>query len=447
MTPVRGIPDLVQWHEGMLLAPQHFQQQSLRNEALLQYQLSSASPFFWGVRRLRIDPVALLSGLFRITTIEAILPDGLVIARDESDPHPLELSLVEHAVAASQTGVAVHLVVPARPAPVARAPGEIARYASYEDSTVTDMNTGDGGLAIPRLRPQPMLIVADAPPEKYVSLPLARVTYRDEAYQLEDFIPPSTAVALESDLGRITADILRRVREKAAFLTDRARATAAAEHEPLIVAQRRLAQSLSCGLPPVEALLRVGVAHPFQVYVALCGLVGHAAGASPGLLPPVLHGYQHANPRASFAEIEHFFDELLGAIREDYQRITFADTGAAFALTMEPAWLSGPAPTLLVGAVPPAGMAESDMVAWLEQAVISGGARLSTVRERRIRGCTRTRVPAPEALGLAPRRGEVIFSIDADEQYVRAGDALQVLHPMQGEQGRPREIVFYAANH
>lgn len=445
MTLTRDLPDLVQWHEGMLLAPQHFQQMSLRGEALLQYHMTAATPFPWGIRRLRIDQVALLTGLYRVTEIEAIMPDGLVIARDAGAPGTLELSLGDYLMAAAQSHVTLHLVVPSRQSALVRATGDGARYASYEDGAVADMNTGEAALPIPRLRPQPMIIVAETPPEKYVSVPLARIIYRDEAFQLDDFVPPCMDVSPESELGRLCSDIARRVREKAAFLADRARATAGAEHEPLLVAQRRMAQSLAAGLPPVEALLRLGVAHPLQVYLALCGLVGHAAGASAAILPPVLRGYQHGDLRASFAEIEAFFDDLLGGIREDFQRITFIESGPAFELTIQRGWISGPRAPLLVGAVPSAGVAESDLVAWFEQAVIAGATRMSIVRERRIRGCPRVRVSTPETLGLAPRRGEVIFSIEADEQYIQPGDALQLLHPVQGDKGRPREVVFYAA--
>ena len=58
----RDIPDSIQWHEGLLLTPQHFQQLSLRQEALLQYVASTIAPFNWGVRYLKIDPASLAAG-------------------------------------------------------------------------------------------------------------------------------------------------------------------------------------------------------------------------------------------------------------------------------------------------------------------------------------------------------------------------------------------------
>ena len=73
MTDARDLPDLIQWHEGMLLAPQHFQQAEVRNEGLLHYHMGAAAPFHWGVRRLQIDSRALASGILNLSEIEAIL--------------------------------------------------------------------------------------------------------------------------------------------------------------------------------------------------------------------------------------------------------------------------------------------------------------------------------------------------------------------------------------
>jgi predicted component of type VI protein secretion system len=41
------IPDLIQWHEGLLLSPQHFQQLSLRLESLIQAVPGRYFPHFW----------------------------------------------------------------------------------------------------------------------------------------------------------------------------------------------------------------------------------------------------------------------------------------------------------------------------------------------------------------------------------------------------------------
>ena len=76
MSDARDLPDLIQWHEGMLLAPQHFQQADLRSEGLLHYHTSVGAPFHWGIRRLQIDGRALASGIFHVSEIEVSCPMG-----------------------------------------------------------------------------------------------------------------------------------------------------------------------------------------------------------------------------------------------------------------------------------------------------------------------------------------------------------------------------------
>src|SRR5262249_36053483 len=94
LTDARAIPEAVQWHEGMLLSPQHFQLAARRGEALAAYLIEAAAPFCWGVRRLQIDAKRLLEGVFSVDELEAILPDGLLIVHSASDDEPsLELDL------------------------------------------------------------------------------------------------------------------------------------------------------------------------------------------------------------------------------------------------------------------------------------------------------------------------------------------------------------------
>ena len=74
------IPDAIQWIEGLLLTPQHFQQLSSRHEALVQYGTSMVAPFYWGIRRFNHQPISLTPGKFQVLQLEAVMPDGLVVS-------------------------------------------------------------------------------------------------------------------------------------------------------------------------------------------------------------------------------------------------------------------------------------------------------------------------------------------------------------------------------
>ena len=217
--------DPIQWYEGMLLSPQHFQQAWLRQDGLLHYHLGRLSPFHYGVRTLKVDQAMLVVGVLRILALEAVLPDGLVVAHPGDGADDLQVSLVPYADQLKDAPATVHLVVPVYK-PGAAAGGELARYRSVEGRPVVDENTGDNEQPMARLQPRVSLLVGEEVPQKFAALPIARVAYRDEAFQLTDYLPPAFAAAPDSPLADSCRTVAKRLREKAAFLAGRLRAPA-----------------------------------------------------------------------------------------------------------------------------------------------------------------------------------------------------------------------------
>nr|MDQ5835345.1 type VI secretion system baseplate subunit TssK [Acidobacteriota bacterium] len=298
----RDIPDSIQWHEGLLLTPQHFQQLSLRHEALLQYVASSIAPFNWGVRYVKIDPANLAAGTLRVLELEAVMPDGMVVSFGLRRGEELQIDLTQYAEQLKQRPLTVHLAVAAREADVLTR-GDIARYDSVEGEPVPDENTGEGTLRIPRLRPRLRLLVADAPPKKYVALPIARVYCRDETYTLTDFIPPALALERQSPLGVICSWTARRLREKAMYLADQLRLPATGARVGADRETESLIRSLVASLPLLEAVLGTGASHPFIVYLALCSVAGQVSVMGRSLVPPAFAPYDHNDLRATFEPV------------------------------------------------------------------------------------------------------------------------------------------------
>ena len=80
-TPLRVV-----WSEGLLMSPQHMQQQDLYHEVFTSSRLDALEPLNWGVVRVEVDRRALESGQVRIEALTCVLPDGLVIDCDSGDP-------------------------------------------------------------------------------------------------------------------------------------------------------------------------------------------------------------------------------------------------------------------------------------------------------------------------------------------------------------------------
>src|ERR1700761_6482753 len=80
----------VVWSEGMLMAPQHLQQQDAYHEALLDARVAALTPYAWGVCELSIDLSALEAGQLIVRSFLGVFPSGATLQlRDAGPARPL----------------------------------------------------------------------------------------------------------------------------------------------------------------------------------------------------------------------------------------------------------------------------------------------------------------------------------------------------------------------
>jgi type VI secretion system protein ImpJ len=438
----RQIPDRVQWHEGMLLAPQHFQQSDQRLEGLVHYHVHGSTPFSWGVRRLRFDPGLLASGMLRVLELEAVLPDGILITDPADAEEALSVNLLEHTGGRPQGVLTVHLVVPARRDIHAPGAGGLARYRSVEGSVVMDENTEDMAIRIPRIRPRAALVVAETAPEKYTSLPIARITFQEETFSLGRFIPPTQTIPAGSPIGIACGKLAARLREGAAYLSEKIQATSDTESSDVVDAMQIRLEKLVVGLPMLEAVLPQDP-HPWALYQTVCQLAGRLAGMERGVVPPHFDPYDHHDIDTSFSPVLAFCMRMAEGVQQRYRIVSFTRDAHSFRLPLESAWLGSR--TLVLGVAGGKGLSESEVVRWMQEARIGVTSVLASLQERRIRGASRKPVDRDDALGVFPGRGVQLFHVGVDTEFLRPGEVLEILHPSPAtEQARPDQIIFYA---
>ena len=442
--PAHELPLAVQWHEGMLLAPQHFQQMALRQDALLHYHALLLAPFHWGVRHLRLDPVRLVDGVFRVLELEAVMPDGLVVTSLPGEGAELSADLGAQVEAMREHPLSIHLGVAGRLRGLSPVEGEMARYESIDGEPVADENTGDGDLRMARLRPRLRLLLADQPPARYTSLPLARVAYRNETFELlPTYVPPLLRVTLDSPLGELCAAIARRLREKAVFLAEQVRSPSLAARPSQLLETRALIASLVEALPAFEAVLHTNVSHPYPLYLALCSLVGHVAAVGHGLLPPVLAPYDHRDLYATFEPARAFvFQALDEGILESYAGYPFLLREGSFFLPFDPAWVGR---SLVLGLRAREGVTQQEILGWMEGCLIASRPKMPALRAKRVVGAARQ---STEGDGdLVPGRGVTLFALTAEPEFIVPGELLEIrnLDDREARQ-RPAEIVLYVRN-
>ncbi|MBM4440927.1 MAG: type VI secretion system baseplate subunit TssK [Candidatus Rokubacteria bacterium] len=434
------LPAPIQWHEGMLLAPQHFQQLALRQEELLHYHAMAIGPFHWGVRRLTLDQALLVSGTVRVLELDAVMPDGLVVSHLRGQGGELEVDLSGHVDEMKSRPVTVHLAVPVKKPGDGALRGDLARYDSIEGPVVRDDNTGDGELRIPRLKPRLSLLVTETPPQKYVSFPLARVAYRNETFGATDFVPPCLAVEMRSPVAEMCTGIARRLREKAMFLSDQMLSASMTFGSAMALDTKNTIENLVGGLPLFEAVLTTGAAHPFQLYLALCALSGNVAAVGRNQIPPVFNAYNHNDLRATFDQVRDFIARTIDeGIIESHTPYSFKLDAGVFSIPFDAMWLAG---DFVIGARGRPGTTEKEVVAWMDEALIGSRTKLSMMREKRILGAGRKRVDRDGE--LLPTRGSVLFTVKSDTAFIEPDEILQITNTADPANALgPDEIVLY----
>lgn len=422
----------------MLLAPQHFQQLELRNERLLRHHSSLISPFHWGISRLEFDPAHLMSGVFRVIDLEGIMPDGLPATLSPEGLRDLQIDLNIYKEDAKRQALTIHLAV------LAHRPGnilvndELARFDSVVGGMVIDENTGDGEIQIPRLRPRWQLLVAEAPPSRYVTFPIAKVSFDNEQFILTDYIPPMLSVARGTDLGQLVFSVARELREKATSLSDRIRTRLYDLGATVVLDYQSKIQSLVEGLPYLEALLYTGSAHPFDLYLALCTVAGHVATLGEGRVPPVFLPYDHNNLRPAFEKVVDFIIRMVQeGIRDEWMVIPFLVGDDLFYRQIEETWLARP---LVIGVRGADGVSEREIRGWMVEALIGSESVVQSMRERRILGARR--LHKEDAEGYTVAKGQILFEIQSDRNYIMPGEPLQIVN-LNGRKNIVTEIQLF----
>lgn len=445
------IPDAIQWHEGLLLTPQHFQQLSTRHEALVQYGTSLVAPFCWGMRRLKYDRVSLTMGKFRVQQLEAIMPDGLVIAHglpDANNEDVLEIDLMKRADQIGENGILVYIGVAAHHTQSTN--GGNPRYESFDSEPVPDEVSDAKARSIKRLRPRLKLHAGKRLPSEVVGFPLARVLYRASSFALDDkFIPPLLAVprtAMDGDtssaaaqrLGDMCTQLARRVRKRAVYLADEARNPGPGSRFSNEADARTRMLGLAGALPAFETVLQTGCAHPFPMYVALCSLAGHVSTLGADMVPPSFDPYNHNDLYSTFQPVLESIDRAMDyGVPVAYKSFLFKyqEGEGAYELRFDSNWMKK---TLAIGIKGERGMTEDEVVRWGENCLIGSQSRIELLRTNRIRGATRKH---ENRVGeVVTPKGIALFSLLADESFVEPEALLQIVN---FEARRPSEIVLY----
>jgi type VI secretion system protein ImpJ len=409
------IPLAVQWHEGMLLSPQHFQQESARFSALVAYHFRLARPDAYGLLSLKIDEAALAAGNVHLLYLEAIFPDGLLVQYEGTQDNSVIYDLKPVLQTIRDRPFRLYAAVAAQRPGRNGVQDDQARYSSLEGDAVYDENTGEDPLRIPRLRPLLRLISEEEISGHFTAFPLLEILQDDQGPKLTPYIAPCLiAPEVLRERGRA---IVRILREKINYYSER-RYALSSEVAAIL---RPLVQ----GILPLEALLKESQVSPFMLYQAAVTTVAHVLSLTPSQYLEGLPPYQHENLQKLFKELEARLQFALESLKQTYYTIPFEKETGGFRLR-SPALLDNQ--DILVGFRKSPEMNENDLLNWIRGAQIAAPSKMPTVRDNRVLGASRKIVSAEGELGISAPQDVMLLSVDPESPYLGAQEDLCIFN-------------------
>ena len=265
----------IQWHEGMLLSPQHFQQESARTDNLVAWQSLNANALAWGVKHFDIDDSLLANGVLRVNSLIAVFSDGTpFVYNAENDAGPaleIDLSQWESILSAGELNVYLALGVHR----ALNSPGQISRFQGIDAPAVNDEISEALPIDLPRMTIKGMLMAGDRPSSIYRSMRLLCVRKDNEVFNLAPTLPPLLSLSAEHPIWQSVTHIITQLRIKALFLAKLTSSPSSRLEERLdALEQRHKLSALVQALAGLQAVLTAPEVPPFLLYTSLCQQLG-----------------------------------------------------------------------------------------------------------------------------------------------------------------------------
>jgi type VI secretion system protein ImpJ len=308
----------VVWSEGMLVSPQHMQQQDLYHERLLDERIAALSPYRWGVVSIEIDAGALGSGQLRLTRFVGVLPDGLYLSFEGKDAEaPASRAIGDHfppAQAICEVFIGVQKEREGVPSVsieegAGAAASTKAARARFRAATrsVADLTGNAAEMAMAFARRNVVVLFGDEPRDDYDAIKIAELVRDGTGAFLngEAYIPPVLRVDaspfLMGGIRRLLALMVAKQRQLAGNRNQRGGATI--EFNAGDVTRFLQLSTVNSGIPILSYAAANGEISPTQLYLAVIQVVGQLATFSPDVEPWSLPAFAHTDLRGTFEEL------------------------------------------------------------------------------------------------------------------------------------------------
>ncbi|MBX9704319.1 MAG: type VI secretion system baseplate subunit TssK [Silvanigrellaceae bacterium] len=398
------IPNAIQWHDGMMLSPQHLQQAFLREERLCQYQFENIFSFSYGVIKFKIDNNALITGIFRVVELECIMPDRLVVTYNQELDRILEIDLNEYIHLFKKQEQYVYLSIPLYKKVNSISNDEFARFRPISPELAVDDNTGGEEISIPRLRPRIKLNIGEVEPAHYVSLALAKISLAQTSFSIENFWPAFLHTSKEMPAWQKCYDLVHNLRQKIKILIDRINEYG----EKLKQNQKYILINLKSTVLKFEVLLKSNISHPYFLYLELQLVLGAVSQIDSFMDLPDAIPYNHKDIFSCFNKVINKIYEILEReMPSKYEIILFNNNEINFNVNIDYKKISND--EIIIGFKKSHSISKDKLLNWINSVIICNSKKVDIMQERRVLGFNRSIVDfLPD---LEPQKDVILVTI------------------------------------
>ena len=414
----------VVWGEGLLVCPQHFQQQELYYQEQLDARSSWPNPYAWGLTKLELDPVALKTGEFGLKAIQGVLPGGITIDLDEGDPglpgaRPIGPAFESTAAVLEVFAAVAHSVEGSENYGSSDA-GTAPRSFEMWSRDVLDLVDAATEVSVSFARPKLVLLFGTENRDHYNAIKIAELR-RDDSGGFDltaDFVPTSLRLSGAKPLRTWTSDLLKLMVAKRRAIASALRQvdSSRVEFTAQDVTRSLQLSAIASQIPMVRHLSETPASTPYQLFSTLSQLAGQLTTFSADITPEELPVYAHSDLRETFSELFSKLRTLLElAMAESFLEVTLEARrdGMWIAMLKEPRLLECPIYVLALDVNVP------------QQEVANRVPHLSKVASwKQIPKIVRSAIPgAPIKVSHRPppeipiRPHEVYFMVDTSHEY------------------------------
>jgi len=264
------------WNEGLLIAPQHFQQQQRYNDYVLNFKFGHFVSFAYGFSKLNIEQELLTLGRIGISEAVGIMPDGTVFEIPYQDllPKPIEIKNIS-----TKQSAYIYLALPITNDVINEIGNDnnsqmvLSSNYRYQKNIYKskDLHSENGDYtAINVAKLAPFLVQGSEDLSGYTVLPLCLIKEIsvDGSLVLDDtFIPTICRINASSYLHKFVIDVANLIAERAKQLVQRIGTPT--QQGVTGIAEFLMLQLLNSAKPYYRHIAHTGFIHPEELYIAL----------------------------------------------------------------------------------------------------------------------------------------------------------------------------------